>query len=156
KPVSVLMPVKLGCEISTSAPLAARATAVSRLMNCCTCWRSISEAAYTLADDAIPIIFGLMSPAASSSRSVSGVGWMAPLARAAAGGGCAETAVLAAAGHEVHSPVDGLLEGGSVVIEDRRRSAVQNFLIVLGVDEECRSGLGHGAEPVAREHVREG
>jgi len=68
---------------------------------------------------------------------------------------CAENGVLAAERHKVQSPVDGLLERGAVVIEDRRRSTVQNFLIVLGVDEECRSGLRHGAEPVARKHVRE-
>ena len=66
-PVPALMPERLGWLMSWTAPSAAMARPVNSPTNCCTCARSFSLPANTFADEAMPIIFGLMSRAASSN-----------------------------------------------------------------------------------------
>ena len=73
------IPVRLGCVTSNTVPWATQAIRRSRRMNCCTSVRTFSLPANTLADEAMPIITGLTSPASSYSQSYNGVGRTMPL-----------------------------------------------------------------------------
>ena len=78
-PLSELMPDRLGCEINCTEPLAAIASASVSAYELLNLVRSFSLPANTLALDAMPIIFGLISLAASKTRSYSAVGSTLPL-----------------------------------------------------------------------------
>ena len=69
----------------------------------------------------------------------------------AMGGG--KYGVLACQGHHVKAALDRIGEGGAVVVEDVRQTAVQLCGLVLRVDEHCRTGLRQGAQPVSRQRV---
>ncbi len=59
------IPVRLGWVTSSTVPCATQAIRLNSRMNCCTSVRTFSLPANTLAEEAMPIITGLMSTASS-------------------------------------------------------------------------------------------
>jgi hypothetical protein len=59
------IPVKLGCVTNKTVACATHAIRRNNRMNCRTSVRTFSLPANTLAEEAMPIITGLMSPASS-------------------------------------------------------------------------------------------
>ena len=143
------MPVRLGCEASSTPALAVMARPRSRPMNWRTWLRSFSLP---------PNMSAAVSSAISTGLHLGG-GPLQPLEQRrrpddAGAVGHAEQRVLASERHQVQ--ILQRRERGAEMGADRVEPEMQFALVVLGVEIDHRPRLGQRAEPVAREHMRGG